>query len=702
MYYRAQILGVIFCLSSLYLSAAPTSERIAFYYGIAQGNYLIGDLRGAERGIEQMLRLDPDYLPALTLKSRVMLDQDRPEQALKAADRAIALEPTNHEHALLKALVLGHMERREEASALIQQVIAKAPPQSDDARAAHQLLGLLRMAAGEWDQAAAAFNSIYLADPTTASTSLRLSSEAYLEKARAEMQVGAHDAAVAAIDQAIAVYKDQTGQESLLQGTALRLMRARLMIQLGRYQAAIQDLQILTGQQPENYDALITLASLYASVERWDSLEAALQPLADRPELRDIVLYFEGRAALAKNRVGTARAKFEEAIAALPQEAELLRRALFFYRGICLEQLDRRAEAQTAILYAIDAGFLPETSQEALIASRTLLRAGRANDAIPILEAITLNRIAPSAAVWAMLGRAHLASDTPTLALSAFNESLLIDPEQTKALALRGSILRKIGDLEGALADYTRAHELLPSSPVLSYEKGLVLLQLGQVAEAESLLRIAARKLTAHHTLNLVHAICAYSVGKIEEAKQSLNEYLAGITGSPEPSALYLSRLLQVEAPDDSTDPVLSFFDRKSDRKTVLDWAGKAETPEQARQQICAAAFWMAQFEQKKGNLSESEELLNISIEIGKSDYTEYQIAKWLLDQYYPPPTNTLEFVLAPTLGNRILLHFSVRARSEKSPFLDFSLHLTDGKSSTVQTAQWRFGRFRQLEARKS
>ena len=76
---------------------------------------MIGDLGGAERGIEQMLRIDPDYLPALTLKARVLLDQNKPVQALKAAERAIALEPENHKHSLLKALVLSHADRREEA-----------------------------------------------------------------------------------------------------------------------------------------------------------------------------------------------------------------------------------------------------------------------------------------------------------------------------------------------------------------------------------------------------------------------------------------------------------------------------------------------------------------------------------------------------------------------------------------------------------
>ncbi len=638
MSFRVFQLALLSCLSIACLTASPKTDRIDFYYGIAEGNYLIGDLGGAERGIEQMLRIDPDHIPALTLKARVMLDNNQPDAALEAADRAIALAPGNHEHTLLKALILGNMDRRDEANALIQQVLAQAAPESDDARAAHQLLGLLLMAEGEWDQAAQAFNDIYHADPATANTSLRLSSEAYLEKARAEMAVGAHDEAIAAIDQAIAVYQNQTGQESLQQRTALRLMRARLLAQFGRFEAAIQDLQTLTGQQPENFEALITLASLYASVERWDSLEAVIEPIAQRPELKDVALYLEGRAALAKNRVGTARAKFEAAINALPKEADLLRRSLFFYRGICLQRLDRHDEAKVEILNAIDAGFRPETREEALIASRSLLRADRAADAIPILEAITLNRIEPGAEVWAMLGRAHLATDTPTLALSAFNESLAIEPDQTKLLALRGKLLRKIGDLEGALADYSHAERLLPSNPVISYEKGLVLLQLGRVEEAEALLFIPARKLQAHVTLDLIHASCAYAIGSSERAKQSLNEYLTEIPvkAEPEPSALYLARLLGIDSESEFRDPVLQYFDGQSDRKSVLDWAGIAESPEEARQQICATAFWMAQYERSNGKLDESRSLLKISIKIGNADLTEYQLAKWQLQHDSP------------------------------------------------------------------
>ncbi|MBL6838722.1 MAG: tetratricopeptide repeat protein [Puniceicoccaceae bacterium] len=625
---RTLVTSLLLCLSCL--DGAPQTERIEFYFGIAEGNYLVGDLGGAERGIEQILRIDPDYIPALTLKARVMLDNKRPEAALEATERALALAPDILEYHLLKARILGQMERHDEASACIQKVIAQAPPESDDARAAHQLLGLLLMAEREWDQAAQVFKEIYQVDPTSERTSLRLSSEAYLEKARAALTEGEPDKALAAIDQAIAVYSQQTGQKSLQQRTALRLMRARLLAQLGRLEAAIQDLQILTGQQPENFDALITLASLYASVERWDSLEALIKPIAKRPELQDVALYLEGRAALAKNRVGTARAKFEAAIGALPKEAKLLRRSLFFYRGICLQQLGRQDEADTEILRAIDAGFRPETREEALIASRTLLRAERAAEAIPILEAITLNRIDPGADIWAMLGRAHLTSDTPALALSAFNEALRIAPEQSENRALRASLLRKIGDLEGALADYKAALRLSPDNPSIRYALGLVYLQLGRIAEAEVTMSEAAKQLKDQAGLQLLHALLAYTVGEKSSAKTSLHAYQDLITEAQNPTALYLEYLLEPQSPTQlNRDEVSLYFLGKYTRKEALDAAGQATTPEQAKQQICAAAFWMAQYEAAHARTKESRELLSIAIEVGKPDYSEYQLARW-------------------------------------------------------------------------
>ena len=609
----------------------PRTDRIDFYYGIAEGNYLVGDLNGAERGIEQMLRIDPDHVPALTLRARAMLHRGKATTALKAVERAMEIEPHRLEHALLKALALGQLNRRDEATEIIGAVIAAAAPASDDAKVAHQLLGLLRMAEGEWDQAVAAFNEIYLSDPKITASSLRLSSEAYLGKARTLLAAGDPDGAIAAIDRAIAVYKDKSGKESLQQRTSLRMTRARLLAQIGRPENAIRDLQVLTGQQPENFEALITLASLYASVNRWESVEELIPSVAARPELEDVALYFEGRAALTKNRVGRARAKFEAAIEALPQDADSLRRTLFFYRGVCLDQLGRSNEAEQDILDAIDAGFRPETADEARRASRTLLRADRPADAIPILEAITLNRVQADARVWAMLGRAHLAEETIPLALSAFNESLLIDPKQADTLALRGSVLRKIGDLEGALGDYQAAHQLGPSNPVLSYEKGLLQLQLGRVDKAETELCIASSKLEAHPTLELLHATVAFTTGATESAKVSLVEYFEGILTQPVASAHYLALLMAVGISEDFKDPVIEYFNGNAKRKDVLDWAGIAANPKLAKQQICSAAFWMAQHKRAQGDPDSFNELLGIAVDFGQPDQPEFLLARWLL-----------------------------------------------------------------------
>jgi tetratricopeptide (TPR) repeat protein len=607
-------------------------QRIELYYGIAEGNYLIGDLGGAERGIEQMLRIDPDYLPALRLKARVLLDAKRPEAALQAAERAIQIAPQALEHQLLKALILGQIERRKEAGLLIQQVLDAAPPESDDARAARQLQGLLLMAEGAWDQAAEAFSQIYQNDPDSARTSLQLQSEAYLEKARIALNNNEPDAAVASVDQAITVYAGQSGQESHQQATALRLLRARLLAQIGRFEAAIQDLQTLTGQQPENFEALITLASLYASVERWESLDTVIEPIARRPELRDVALYLEGRAALAKDRVGTARAKFEAAIEALPKEANQLRRTLYFYQGVCLDRLDREDEARSAILLALNAGFLPETRSEALLAARTLLRAGQPAEAVPILEAITLNRAEPGAEVWAMLGRAHLAAETPALALSALNESLRIAPAQADARALRGSLLRKIGDLEGARSDYSAALQLEPNNHAVRYALGLTQIQLGQIPEAEATLGQAAAQLKEPPGLHLLHALLAYTVDTHTRARSALQVYAEQVPKNQNPSAHYLRILLDSHPPAmRGNDYILRYFAGELSRKEAIDAAGMAESPEQARQQICTAAFWMAQYERSQGRTTESSELLEIALATGNPDLTEYQLAQWQL-----------------------------------------------------------------------
>ncbi len=642
MHRRIRFLLFALLLSCSALNAKTAASRLELYYGVTEGNYLIGDLKGATNGAEQMLKIDPDYVPALTLKARIKLDQGEAEAALTAADRAIELEPENREHQLLKALILGNLDRRPEAVEIIESVIAHTSPASDDHQAANQLLGLIRMAEGDWDAAAESFNRIYLADPDTAGTSLKLSSEAYLEKARAALTANKNDEAITAIDQAIAVYEGASGQEALQQRTALRMMRARVLAQIGDFDAAITELQTLTGQQPENLEAVITLASLYASTGRWASLEDLIPPLSKQPELQDIALYFEGRTALAKGRIGSARTKFEEAID-LHRKGNLSP-SLHFYRGLCLDQLNRKKEAQSEILQALDADFRPETTEEAILAARILIQAKQAARAIPILEALSLNRIPLSAEAWALLGRAHYAEGTTPLAISAFNESLELDPGQAEIRALRGSLLRKLGDLQGAEADYEAALTLDATNPAYLYALGLVRFQQGKLSAAEQNIGLASQLLPENAGIQLLHALLAYTTGVPKTARAALENYLKLSPEQPNETAYYLEYVLtskngldqlaqraQLPAASDALRNFHAYCCGRLDRKSVLDQAGKADTPEAAQQQICAAAFWMAQHERNRGHPDTGNELLKLAVSIAPPDIPEYQLATWQL-----------------------------------------------------------------------
>ena len=640
---------ISFFLTLLGLHAAPDTQRIEFYCNIAQGNYLIGDLEGASKGVEQMLKLDPDYVPALTLNTRILLDQAAPDQAFQYVQRAIELEPSNLEHQLLKALVLGSLNRREEAIAIVKSVTQSAPGKSRDHRVASKLLGLFLMAEGNLAAAAEVFNRSYLNNPEASRGNLELAGDAYLQKVNQALDQDDFDAALKAIEQALKLFEDASNDVRFRQHSQLTRIRARILAQTGRVDEAITSLRSIVDQHPENPETLVMLASLYTSTGQWDLLEEILPGIAEQPELQDIALYLEGRRALAKNRVGAARKAFESALRLLPDGKSKLRASLKFYQGVCLLKMDRIEEGDTTITRALDNGFRPENEQEVILAGQSLLRAQHAGRAIVLLEAITLNQLTHSADVWSLLGRAHLANKSTTLALSAFNQSLSLKPRQSETLALRGSLLRRIGDLEGAATDMENALSLDPGNPALIYSLGLTHLQLGKLEDACRFIGISAAKLSDQAGIHLLHALLAYVTEAYEDALSALQTYLTHVPKQTNESAFYLEytltarqnpvqaiNTLSQRIKTSETSPLLKNFHAYTrgtlDRKAVLDAAGHAETPEIARQQLCEATYWLAQHERAHKNTDTATELLNLTLQIGSTDYPEYQFAQWQLN----------------------------------------------------------------------
>lgn len=542
---------------------AEQSRQFALYYGIAEGHYLIGDLQGANSSLAEILKLDPNHLPALTLKARIELKRGQTEAALSSIQAALRSNPENLELQVLDAKI---------------QSASMAP--------------------------------------------------------------------LAAIDQVLQVYTDKDQPAAQQQHTSLLIMRAQALALAGELKTSIRNLQQLTGRQPDNLEATITLASLYASAGRWTALESLTPSISAHNELKDIALYFEGRALLAKNRVGSAREKFKQALG-LNNLAKLAA-ALHFYHGACLVKLEKVTAGRQEIIQALDAQFQAETEAEILLASRSLLGEQQNERAIALLEQLTLQKTTSSAEAWNLLGRAHQTTGTSLLAISAFNQSLRINPQQSAVRGMRAGLLRKIGDLTGAAADYEAARMLDPNNPALVYALGLVQLQQGALIAAEQNIGLAARLLTNNPGIQLIHSLIADVIGAHKTSKLALVRYFERSSEKINETAYFLQysnandngleRLKVQAATSNASQSLINFYrfcSGQLNMKATLDAAGMAHSPELAAKKICASAYWMAQHSFKQGELETCEKLLNIATEIGNPDLTEYQLAVWKLKKLY-------------------------------------------------------------------
>ena len=259
------------------------------------------------------------------------------------------------------------------------------------------------------------------------------------------------------------------------------------------------------------------------------------------PAMQDLANYLRGRAALAKNRAGTARQYFEKALQQLPSPENPLRPHILFHHALCLEKLHRREPAESGLITALDAGYLPESQDDALQAARILLRMNQPNRALPFLEAIVLKQPSPKADAWDMLGRAHQALHQYRRAISAYSQSIEIAPHKTATRALRAGLFRQLGQFELAEADYKKALQEEPENPDLHYALGLLQIRIHSLHLAyQSLLK--ATDSDSIPPLNyLFLALLAHANKEQDPAQNHLTHYLEiSHKGSVEESADYL------------------------------------------------------------------------------------------------------------------------------------------------------------------
>ena len=636
---RAYFVLSLICLYTA--SAADIAEKqVKLFYGLAQGNYLIGDHNRALRDLEEILRIHPNYCGAYLLKARIHLDQAELPEALENIDQAIAIEPTNLEARLLKALILRALDRKKEALRMVRSVVAEAEAKSRESDSASELLSLLLL---EDDSKNLVEHSEEIPSraPTRTHSNIQNIDLQAVEKALASMDaiLAEHPAPLKTGD--LSGLERKQGEQRL----ALELLRARLLSQTGKIDASITTLKNLQRRHPNNPEALLLLASLYTIENKWGLLETLIDPIARHPELSDIGLYLSGRVALGQNRVGRARAQFEAALEKRSTKKSHLIPSLYFYRGVCLSRLNRHSEAKEEIVYALEAGFTPLSPREAELMCKTMLLVGLYDPAIPILETLTIKGIQATPEVWSMLGRAQSHCGELKRAISAYNESLRIKSKQPEVLALRAGCFRQIGDLNGAIKDYTEALSLTPKNQALYYPLALSYMQLGNLIDARKKMELASKYAPQRSDLTLWLAMLHYMLSDLTNARVALNAYFDNCDNQPAVSAHYLNYCLQLTTSPSQALEILephakasleigyfyAYCIRKINTKDLLYKATNTPNEALASAQLCATLFWMAQHDSNTGQADRAWDFLNLALETEAFDQPEYQFAVWQL-----------------------------------------------------------------------
>jgi tetratricopeptide (TPR) repeat protein len=166
-----------------------------------------------------------------------------------------------------------------------------------------------------------------------------------------------------------------------------------------------------------------------------------------------------------------------------PQDARLQRALAERYRAE-----GRFEEAATA--FGALAALEPNTSEPLIAQGSALIRAGKAQDALPILEQ-AVARNANSADALAALGEAHYLAGNRTQAEENFAAALQTDAENGMALAGSAFVLADKHQFEKARARAQRAVETMPASSFAYTALGYVEAQSGRSAEGMAALRKA-------------------------------------------------------------------------------------------------------------------------------------------------------------------------------------------------------------------
>lgn len=183
--------------------------------------------------------------------------------------------------------------------------------------------------------------------------------------------------------------------------------------------------------------------------------------------------------------------------------------------------LNRIDEAVKAAESATESG--PTVSNYALL-SRCLLASGEAKQAaLTALKAYAADEHSPEA--MEALIDAQIASGNDKEAMTILNELIMTNPENVRAVAVRGNLKDKMGDLQGARADFQRGGNLVPTSPEDTVWVAYCKNRIGKKFDADAMVE----ELGTNADKNVSYLLATYyaTTGNTDKGRQWLDRAIA-------------------------------------------------------------------------------------------------------------------------------------------------------------------------------
>ena len=499
--------------------------EIAFYRARAESNVELGRLEEALADLNQALSLDGQDTVLWVQRGKLLNRLKRYAEALSDLERGLAKVPNAYVARYHRAVALGKLGRMEEALAELEWVLASV---SGDQQILAKV-GLTFRELSRPERGVAAVTKALELGPAAALHVLR--AECLLDLGRGELALADCDAAIRLDGDTVGAHTVRAGalrrlgrplealralNDALRHGTQPnlflqyaevlselgrfpeaermldraveliphaglpRLRRGIVRLQLGRHQAAVDDLSVFLREQPDSGVALVNRAQALTALGR---TEEALRDLERALAGEERAEYYSARGA-----VRLRRGELRDALSDLTRAIELgAEGAVHVNRASCLlklcdtgdfEDALKRARADVDRALALD----PELTNAYRVSAQLHRRHNEFAAGVADLDrALELQPAAPGALLERGALKAALEDDAG--ARADYDRALALEPSARGHLA-RGQLSRRQGEYGDALEDYARGLALEPDNASLEAARGSALEGLGRLREA--------------------------------------------------------------------------------------------------------------------------------------------------------------------------------------------------------------------------